>query len=284
MKNAQQSSALVSLLTAALCLAGCGGNSNDGTTTSTAGMPSSGTGSTSGSGGTSGSGSTGSGSTSRNWLNWHRSGPVRARGGTGGRVAQEPGQQRDRWHRHRHRLRRHHHSSSRLPDHHNPTRPPNRGGRPTRAIQRGRHRRDRLPVVEKRHRHQRRNQRHLLHTRARRRRRRRLLHSRRLEHRGFASDLEKRDGEPQPVNTDGSPPAAFWGNTASLPAATNVMTLSIVNATNGALLRIARSSGASRERPAPVCRSTRRTPSPRLQPTTCRPFSPPACISISPRT
>ena len=35
-------------------------------------------------------------------------------------------------------------------------------------------------------------------------------------------------------NTDGSPPAAFWGNAASLPAATNVMTLSIVNATNGA--------------------------------------------------
>ena len=35
-------------------------------------------------------------------------------------------------------------------------------------------------------------------------------------------------------NTDGSPPASFWGNTAALPAATQVMTFSFVNATNGA--------------------------------------------------
>jgi hypothetical protein len=34
-------------------------------------------------------------------------------------------------------------------------------------------------------------------------------------------------------NSDGSPPASFWGNTAALPAATNVMTLSFINATNG---------------------------------------------------
>lgn len=31
MKNVRQSSALVSLMTAALCIAGCGGSSNDGT-------------------------------------------------------------------------------------------------------------------------------------------------------------------------------------------------------------------------------------------------------------
>ena len=35
-------------------------------------------------------------------------------------------------------------------------------------------------------------------------------------------------------NTDSSPPASFWGNTAAIPAATQVMTLSFVNATNGA--------------------------------------------------
>jgi Beta-1,3-glucanase len=34
-------------------------------------------------------------------------------------------------------------------------------------------------------------------------------------------------------NTDGSPPASFWGNTAALPAATQTMTFSFVNATNG---------------------------------------------------
>ena len=34
-------------------------------------------------------------------------------------------------------------------------------------------------------------------------------------------------------NSDGSPPAAFWGNTAVLPAATQVMTFSFVNQTNG---------------------------------------------------
>jgi hypothetical protein len=34
-------------------------------------------------------------------------------------------------------------------------------------------------------------------------------------------------------NTDGSPPASFWGNTAAIPAATQVMTFSFVNATNG---------------------------------------------------
>ena len=34
-------------------------------------------------------------------------------------------------------------------------------------------------------------------------------------------------------NTDGSPPASFWGNTAALPAATQVMTFSFINATNG---------------------------------------------------
>lgn len=35
-------------------------------------------------------------------------------------------------------------------------------------------------------------------------------------------------------NSDGSPPASFWGNTAALATATNVMTFSFVNATNGA--------------------------------------------------
>ena len=34
-------------------------------------------------------------------------------------------------------------------------------------------------------------------------------------------------------NSDGSPPASFWGNTAALPAATNVMIFSFVNQTNG---------------------------------------------------
>ena len=34
-------------------------------------------------------------------------------------------------------------------------------------------------------------------------------------------------------NSDGSPPASFWGNTAALPKATKVMTFSFVNATNG---------------------------------------------------
>jgi hypothetical protein len=34
-------------------------------------------------------------------------------------------------------------------------------------------------------------------------------------------------------NADGSPPAAFWGNIAAIPAATQVMTLKFVNATNG---------------------------------------------------
>jgi hypothetical protein len=34
-------------------------------------------------------------------------------------------------------------------------------------------------------------------------------------------------------NTDGSPPASFWGTPATLPAATQVMTISFVNATNG---------------------------------------------------
>ncbi len=34
-------------------------------------------------------------------------------------------------------------------------------------------------------------------------------------------------------NADGSPPAAFWGNVAALPAATNVMTVSFVNQTGG---------------------------------------------------
>lgn len=37
-------------------------------------------------------------------------------------------------------------------------------------------------------------------------------------------------------NSDGSPPAGFWGNTAALPAATQVMTFSFVNATNGKYL------------------------------------------------
>jgi hypothetical protein len=66
MKNVRQSSALVSLMTAALCIAGCGGSSNDGTgsTSGTSSAPTSGTGSTgSGSGSTgSGSGGTGTGS------------------------------------------------------------------------------------------------------------------------------------------------------------------------------------------------------------------------------
>ncbi|GGP27912.1 beta-1,3-glucanase family protein [Silvimonas amylolytica] len=34
-------------------------------------------------------------------------------------------------------------------------------------------------------------------------------------------------------NADGSPPAAFWGNVAGLPAASNVMTVSFVNQTGG---------------------------------------------------
>ncbi len=34
-------------------------------------------------------------------------------------------------------------------------------------------------------------------------------------------------------NTDGSPPASFWGNTAAIPAATQVMTFQFINATNG---------------------------------------------------
>ena len=34
-------------------------------------------------------------------------------------------------------------------------------------------------------------------------------------------------------NSDGSPPASFWGNTAALPKAAQVMTFSFVNATNG---------------------------------------------------
>ena len=35
-------------------------------------------------------------------------------------------------------------------------------------------------------------------------------------------------------NTDGSPAASFWGNTAAIPAATQVMTFQFINATNGA--------------------------------------------------
>jgi hypothetical protein len=34
-------------------------------------------------------------------------------------------------------------------------------------------------------------------------------------------------------NADGSPPASFWGNVASIPAATQVMTLKFLNLTNG---------------------------------------------------
>jgi hypothetical protein len=34
-------------------------------------------------------------------------------------------------------------------------------------------------------------------------------------------------------NADGSPPATFWGNTAALPVATQIMTFSFVNGTNG---------------------------------------------------
>jgi hypothetical protein len=34
-------------------------------------------------------------------------------------------------------------------------------------------------------------------------------------------------------NSDGSPPASFWGNVAAIPAATQIMTFSFVNATNG---------------------------------------------------
>ena len=65
MKNVQQTSVLVSLLGAALCLAGCGGSDNDGSLGSTSGASnSSGTGSSSGSGSTTGSGSSsGSGTT-----------------------------------------------------------------------------------------------------------------------------------------------------------------------------------------------------------------------------